>query len=442
MPDQWIHEHAGTELQPRAGFEEELGSTLRDAWAGRPARVPVMSPAGRRVRWWMPVSWAAAVLAVVAGVAIVIAQDRPTSGPSASTDVPSTAPTPTTAVPATSSTSVVAPTIVPVVPSTPEEQAVLDYLTALAEGRYLDAAQVLGEGGLEWEARADLRPLFVPHLAGGLEVGQYDTAALAGALQRWCDLPALCLPPAALSSSGAQVIATFPEVDGVAVSVSFVAGTFEGASSVHGLPLRLPPAGGSMADVVPCPTDPDRPVAYADLDGDGWMERIVVEHASDSAPYRVHVCGTALVVEPLEVSSDVRPLSVLAVSVAGTGELLIGGSTASGTALTPYRLAAGSLQSTGHTVVTVTPDASPDGAGVSIGCADPGAGEQLFEFTYHYVDGTDLSNSTSLDVTAVPLLDGGVRGEPSRLVYALPADVDAAFRVLAGSCAGLPVQTG
>ena len=59
-----------------------------------------------------------------------------------------------------------------------KRRSLQDYLTALADGRYADAAVLLNEGGLEPERRADLRPLFT-------EYGDIDD--LPARLQSWCD---------------------------------------------------------------------------------------------------------------------------------------------------------------------------------------------------------------------------------------------------------------
>ena len=137
-----------------------------------------------------------------------------------------------------------------------KQASLQDYLTALADGRYDDAAVLLNEGGLEPERRADLRPLFT-------EYGDVDD--LAARLQSWCENEAICTAPDAPPVDiGGYWVATWTTPDGRADRL---------------LPLRLVRGlaerrtGSRRADrngsVVACPTSDVDLVREADLDGDG-----------------------------------------------------------------------------------------------------------------------------------------------------------------------------
>lgn len=445
MRDNWLHDHLGDEARPTARFEAALADTLHAAWAdpqGSMTVSPRQPTAPRRnLRPWMAV---AAAVAVFGAGGIYLATDggKPqiTGDSSVTTLAPSTSveltagPT-STATPTTTSTTVI-PTTAPEPPvaATPEEQTVLDYLTALAEGRYNDAAKLLGEGGLSWEERADLRPL----------VGEDGSLTdLPTALRAWCEQPAMCRIPSDLTTSPLQgrVAATFT-IGGVKRSSIFVVGTFEGSPLVTGLPLRLPPPDLSLAETTECPLEIE-PTLYADLDGDGWDE-LVIDVPYEPLGHVVLVCGTQLHPPQLIIpSSDDFLLWTLDIEDDGRDELLTGEVENDAISASVIEWNGSVLRGTGQEVARSNPvDATP---GTSFGCEDlAGAGRSLVRYAYQYEGGTDLSNSTALTFTRTILDDDGtVNSIPLPTGrYELPAQEQEAFRLIAGYCGNLPVQTG
>lgn len=158
------------------------------------------------------------------------------------------APDPT---PSTSSPGAVTPTVPPTAGSTPGPpdqgtplDAVTDYLDALADGRFDDAARILGEGGLEFERRHDIAALPGPPT---------DEAELADALREWCGAGALCIPPTSVTAAAeagtaeaatndtetadepSEMIATY-DLDGDQVTATYHGSWWEGAPAVTGLP--------------------------------------------------------------------------------------------------------------------------------------------------------------------------------------------------------------
>ncbi len=416
MRDRWVEQHLGDEVRPRAGFEDELADSLQGAWHGRPS--------APRPRWPRVAIWATAAAAVLIGVGVAVTRDdadRVTGDTNVATS------TATTGNPTTDPTNT-ATTVAPPVPATPNESIVSLYLTELADGQYLDAAKLLGEGGLEPEARSDLRPLFDPTMGFGLVPGQSDREHLASALAAWCQSPAMCLAPTALTTDGDNVVATFT-IDGMQRSSTFRAGYFEGQPLVIGLPPLLPRAGTTLADVVACPTTDVVGAAWADLDGDGWPEQLVTQFAgSPGSPYRVVTCGSTMVVAPFEQLSDYVPLKVDAV---GNGLVAIGVVIDTGYAGVVYAAQHGELVQVGEPVASSGVDRT------SFGCL--GDASTLMSFTYDYVGGTDLSNSTALTYTATPVLDPAKGPPPGSLT--LPDESVAAGQIVVGECGGLPVLT-
>jgi len=340
--------------------------------------------------------------------------------------------TPTTLEPTVTTTGA------PAVASTPEEQTVLDYLGALADGNWEAAAKLLGEGGLEWEARADMRPLF----------GDDGTLpSLPDALQSWCESGGLCQLPTSIVTMDNRPVGIWT-IDGVERYRIFVAGSFEGQPSVRGLPLRVPP-GEQIADTVACWDDSVEDSAYADLDGDGWEEIVQVSHfvaEGGSQAYGVLVCGTSLSVTfygPIDAAGGGEE-QIDAIDVDGDGrdELLV-------SRFDGDVLRAGKLVLDGDRLVPGSPpmeQAVPptSGAtGTSFGCRDDGDGQRLVSYTYRYVGGTDLGNSTAVEYTVVdvPTSDSGSTGEVSSGTLTLPDQEVDAFHLVAGYCGALPIQT-
>ncbi|MEQ1702446.1 MAG: hypothetical protein ABMA25_20240 [Ilumatobacteraceae bacterium] len=445
MPDTWLHDHLGDEARPSARFEAQLADTLHAAWADPQSSMtvsPQQSTAPRRtLRPWLAVAAAVAVFGA-GGIYLAVDDGKPqitgdssvtTLAPSTSIDV-TTGPT-STATPTTATETTPQPTTqaIAAVASTPEEQTVLDYFTVLSLGRWADAAKLLGEGGLSWEERADLRPL----------VGDDGTLPdLAAALQQWCEQPALCGFPQDIYRDGARVTVSH-WVAGTTRETTFVSATFEGSPLVVGLPLRLPPDGGSLADTVQCPIAGVKDFAYADLDGDGWIETIT-DSPDASLQHTLEVCGTTLVVPQVTARSQKSfVLWTLDVEGDGTDELLHGSIDVDTFYGSVIRWDGTGLEGTGQQVTRSNPlDGAP---GTSFGCEDlAGVGRGLVQYSYQYEGGTDLSNSTALTFSRTILNDdGSVNPIPLPLGrYELPAQEQEAFRLIAGYCGNLSVQTG
>ena len=441
MRDRWLEDHVGSEAFVRPEFEASLGETLQSAW--RQPSVATVAPCApgpsRRAQVFI---WASAAAVLLIGGAIVVTQTGKSTVTSSTSDVTvpvTTAVIPdtttadttaeTTAPPETAATTSLPTTTIPpvAIATTTEQQTVLDYLTALSEQKYNDAAMLLGEGGLSWGDRSDLRPFLNAD-------GQIPS--LAESLKAWCE-SALCQVPNALSGDGSRVSATFT-VDGVERSAMFVGATFEGSPLVYGLPLQLP-AGMSLADTVQCPLEQINDTAYADLNGDGWFETVTLAEGLSGDYTLTSACGTSLSIPEfaMPVSPDyVPPTRVLVLDIEGDGsdELLLASFDPYGFEglIVGYR--AGSLVDTGQTV-SLAPV-----RGESFGCVDlNGDGvRDLVKYSYSFVGGTDISNSVSLDYTASRQVgDMTTSGSLS-----LPAQEDEAFRLTAGYCGNFPTQTG
>jgi hypothetical protein len=334
--------------------------------------------------------------------------------------------------------------------ATPEEAIVLDYLIALDEGRYDDAALLLGQGGLEWTGRRDLRPLLDD--SGSLP-------DLADALRGWCDAGALCQRPTALRTDGNVVVATFV-VDGTSRSSTFVGGTFEGSPLVIGLPLQLP-VGEALADTVECPTDNVGGTWLGDLDGDGWTEVLTLRRPEGASADVLSACGTTLSMQPLSVppAEGFRQVYALDVEGDGASEVMIGVFTdgvldpaatippgqpelAGGLTAEIFRYDSGRLAPTGQIVHQSPPIGGL--VGTSFGCVDldDDGTRDLVHYDYSYVGGSDLSNSTALEFTATLVEPDGSTGLTQSSTHPLPAEIEAAFRVIGGYCGPVQVQTG
>lgn len=427
MPDDWMRPHVGDEARPRPRFEDELANELHRAWHG----------GARRSRWWMA---AAAVVAVVAGGVALLVNDRSTHdsiAPPTSLDVPSsTLPPPSTAAPATTEPVPDTADTVPdsTVEGDPEFEAVQTYLRALSAGDWSTAAGLLGEGGLEPEARADLRPLFDPEF--GLVPGQVDRESLGRALQAWC-ARALCQDPWVLADRlDGWTKATY-RFGTVELSSMFAGFVFEGQPGVRGLPLQWAAGGGfDPSVVVDCPDDGvDRVITWADLNGDGWLEQLVpqaiasTDDESGVRTYRVTVCGTDLVVEPFEITGDGLAIYPLNPTRSGPDTLLIG-------FLEGYPN--GIMYRFDGTRIAALPDTrwdmGPPLVGyeqMSVGCADllGDGSEEIVDYTYVEADGV-------VRYTAVPAIGGGASTEGQ-----FASDSQEAGDLRIGMCHGLPVRT-
>jgi len=428
---------------------------IRDAVHELVAAAPSPTPlpaggAGRSPYRWLAV--AAAVILVIGGiVAIAWSQTDDDAAPQVATTLPPPQPTPPPATVATSTSPATSPQTVPGPPSTdsapvastspsttstttttststtttttgpptPEQAQIENYLADIANARYDDAAALLREGGLELEARADLRPLFT-------EYGNVDD--LAARLNSWCTDKAICTAPDAPPVDiGGYWLATWTTPAG-AVTGYFRSGSFEGSPSVGGLPPRRPPS----AAVGACPTSNVEAVREADIDGDGDPEAIVVT-GSGPADRLVNVCNTALSVPPLQLPAGTSiVIGVLQPTAEPSATLLIGDAGESSSCGATYRLAASA-----GALVQVGWQGCWGGNGESIGCRDVNGESSIVAYRYTFAGGDRLDNSTSMNVDVLSL-DGAPLDS---FTLTLPDQIEQGLTIVEPHCNGLPVIT-
>lgn len=121
------------------------------------------------------------------------------------------------------------------------EAVVLNYLDHLADGRFEEAAQLLGQGGQDWSERIDL---------AAFPESPRTTEDLAEALRRWCISGGRCTEPTSLTSrptvrgTAAEVTATW-QLDHGQVTATLLGRNYEGAPAVSGLPPLTGDAAGT-----------------------------------------------------------------------------------------------------------------------------------------------------------------------------------------------------
>ncbi len=309
------------------------------------------------------------------------------------------------------------------------------YVVRLADGDWLGAAQLLGEGGLEPEARADLRPLFDPEF--GLVPGSVTTETLAAALERWC-AQALCVSPVDLQVvDGFNRAAVTYDVGGVRRISTFVGGSFEGQPIVEGLPLQLP-ADADLGATVECPTTGgfERGLqTWVDVDGDGWRELLVAQMIASAGDesgvvtYRITTCGTTTKVEPFEITGDGLAIYPLNPMRTGPDTLLIG-------FLEGYPN--GDMYQFDGTRIAPLPgtrwDMGPPLIGsdqMSVGCADLLSDGNVVIVNYTFVEADG-----QLRYSAVPVPADGASADGQ-----VASDSADAGQIRIGYCKGLPVRT-
>lgn len=327
----------------------------------------------------------------------------------------------------------------PIVPSDPAlpdgiARPVKEYLSALNSGDYMAAAKLLGEGGLEWTARADLRPLYRPQF--GLAIDDGSQKGLAAALARWCD-QAYCGDIANLTLLDDRWVSAGP---GNGHDGLFSVSVFEGQAGVQGLPLpivRTPDR--VVAETVLCPTDGVERTAWSDIDGDGWLELLVAQAItpplgeSGAVGYRVVACGTTTVMQPLELVGDSIRIYPVNPGATGADTLLIGFAEGYDNGYV-YRFDGEGLRQQQRQGIPVLfgfrPYFPAAGTGLSVGCGIvPSSGEWRlisYEFT---VDDKGVTYQATDTLT----------GEPIDSETMSPGTASAVL-IQTGYCNGLPVQ--
>jgi hypothetical protein len=449
MPDErWLDGHTGDEMRPRSGFGDELADRLTGAWRGEvEATVGPPRSDPRPSRVGIVITLVACVL-VLAFVALAITRDSrhhdvgvPTSiaGGSSTTLAPTTlAPTtlaPTTLAPTTLAgpTETVPPTDSPTtvgsqrpiaVPADADQRAVFDYLTALSQQRWADAATAL-RGSVEDTDRADLRPIFA------------QLPDVAGASRAWCTSGGACQQPTGLDTPQPGWVSVGYVIRGRKLMQWFQVSTFESKTTVRGLPIKVP-TDVDVNRIVQCEVAKPVSVVPADVNGDGWFEQIVIDAAST-----VHVCDTTLVIAPLTVSSPFgSAVSAYPIDVRGDGyeQLFIGSTFADGFEGGLYAY----VSSRGGYIIGKTVVVSPV-MGRTVGCIDvSGDGKRDFvAISFSFVGGTNADNSTAVKYSATyaeaPVQSPGteVIGNPG-----LPVHSTAAVRLMGGYCGDRLIMTG
>jgi len=440
MPDErWLDGHTGDETRARVGFEDELGDRLRGAWRGQPEATvgpPDADPGQRRLG--IVLALVACVL-VLAFVALAITRDSrhhtvgvPTSVVSESS---TTAVRPTTTASSTTSTGGFTPTTLPSGPSTTrdpnvpiavpadaDQQAVFDYLTALSQQRWADAATSL-RGSIDDRDRADLRPIFS------------DLPDVALGLRRWCAEGGACQQPSGLDTPHPGWVSAGYVVDGRKLMQWFQVSTFEGKTTVRGLPIKVP-AGADVNQVVQCQVQHPVSVVPADLNGDGWYEQVIVDDKGV-----ISVCDTTLKAPPLTVTSPFgSPVNAYPIDVRGDGydQLFIGSTFPDGFEGRLYAY----LSPRGQYTFGKTVDVSTV-MGRTVGCIDvSGDGKRDFvAISFSFVGGTNADNSSAVKYFASGAepadVPPGMFSNPGLAVHSA-----AAVRLIGGYCGDRLIMTG
>ena len=421
MPENWIDQHVGDESRPSAGFEDALAERLHRAWRGGPS-----TPGGpsRRTRWWVVGAAAAVVAAAI--LAVVFVDRDQTHHITADTTVTTGAPT---VLPTTSESTVPASTVPTTVPTTTpaivaqpvdaDQQAVFDYLLALQEQRWADAATAL-RNSLDDTERVDLRPLFT------------DLADLPSALRQWCGSGALCIQPSKLVTAANGWVSVTFVVRGHSLTQHFRVTADEGKQVVHGLPMQLP-TGTNLAEVVPCDVAAPYAVVPADLNGDGWYEQ--VEADGDGV---LHVCGTTLPIAPTGVALVAgAPVEVYPIDVQGNGrdELLVGyqhGDGFQGGLYSPGDSGFSYLTGAYTSVLTNT----------TVGCATfNGAAPVLAQVSWKFSGGSTQETATAVRFTYTPLWPSDQQGVVTDSGTGMSPTSPQAVAIMNGLCGDRPIFT-
>ncbi|MDP2292962.1 MAG: hypothetical protein Q8M22_17400, partial [Actinomycetota bacterium] len=201
----------------------------------------------------------------------------------------------------------------------------------------------------------------------------------------------------------------------------------------------LPAAGGDIDGIIDCPTEQVSDIAWADLDGDGWIEQLVAQIGDGdgaTSPFTITTCGTALQVEPFEITGD--GLAIYSVSL-DTEYLLIGFLEGApnggvyvfdGQAIVPLQGFDGPARWAFASPIMSDP-------AETFGCLATDRGLVLVNRFYRLVGGNDVSNSTSMELTTVEVLTG----VSTSTTFDLPEQQAEAGAALTGDCNGVGIKT-
>jgi hypothetical protein len=301
------------------------------------------------------------------------------------------------------------------------------YFAALADGRYDEAATMLGGGGLEYERRRDLRPLY-------REFGDVDD--LGARLRAWCETFAVCSEPVTVGEDGSFTVARFQTENGVATGY-FRSGEFEGVPQVSGLPPRRPLPGSQ-----PCAVAGVEIATEADLDGVAGPETIVVT-VNDRQEAFVHVCNTPEIINPWRVERFGESVLLGVVDDNGDGrdELLIGEGAPEAYSMVLVERRGIELVATGaeyRVDYTPLPTTPPPDTWSSFGCADVDGVQRLVAYRFELTGGDSIETASSGIVTTV-LAESGT--DVAQRTYQLPAELEALVDIVDPHCGGLSVLT-
>jgi hypothetical protein len=218
----------------------------------------------------------------------------------------------------------------------------------------------------------------------------------------------------------------------------FQVSTFEGKTTVRGLPIKVP-AGVDVNQVVQCEVAKPVSVVPADLNGDGWYEQVIVDGKS-----AVSVCDTALAVAPVTVTSPFGgAVSVYPVDVRGDGvdQLFIGSTFPDGFNGQIYSFVTASGSYDLGKSVNVSPV-----FGTTVGCIDiDGDGKRDFAFIGFSPagDANANANQTGLTYSATAAWPADVAGTVSVSSNpGLPLHSPEAVRLTGGYCGDRLIMTG
>jgi hypothetical protein len=305
------------------------------------------------------------------------------------------------------------------VPADADQRAVFDYLTALSQQRWADAATSL-RGSIADTDRADLRPIFS------------DLPDVALGLRRWCADGGACQQPSALDTPQPGWVSAAYRLRGRKLMQWFQVSTFEGKTTVRGLPIKVP-AGVDVNQVVQCEVAKPVSVVPADLNGDGWYEQVIVDQSRT-----VHVCDTTLSVAPLTIAPTAGGvIAVYPVDVAGNGvdRLIIGFQHGDGFQGGLYVINVNSLQ--------MQADVYTSGlTSTTLGCQTfNGPDRALAEVKWQFEGGTTQATATGVAFAYTPIWPLDQHGVLADSSPGFPPTSPVAVAIMNGTCGDRPIFT-